>query len=51
MPDYPALLRLHLPLIEPDWRVSRIRLSDKNSSFRPQLAMLAHAQLIAVHAG
>jgi len=25
-----ALLRLHLPLIEPDGRISRIRLSDKD---------------------
>jgi hypothetical protein len=24
-------LRFHIPLIEPDWRISRIRLSDKTS--------------------
>ena len=23
------MLRFHSPLIEPDWRISRIRLSDK----------------------
>jgi len=27
----PAMLRLHIPLIEPDVRISRIRLSDKAS--------------------
>ena len=39
------LLRLHLPLIEPDVRIARIRLSDKTSYVRPQLAMPAPAQL------
>ena len=29
-------LRFHIPLIEPDRRISRIRLSDKNSRFRVQ---------------
>src|SRR5258708_6704477 len=29
-------LRFHIPLIEPDMRISRIRLSDKNSCFRVQ---------------
>ena len=29
VPDYPTLLRFYLPLIEPDGRISRIRLSDK----------------------
>ena len=28
--------RFHLPLIEPDGRISRIRLSDKESGFRPR---------------
>ena len=28
--------RFHSPLIEPDGRFSRIRLSDKNSRFRPR---------------
>jgi hypothetical protein len=28
-----AVLRFHLPLIEPDGRVSRIRLSDKGHDF------------------
>jgi len=32
----PAMLRLHIPLIEPDVRISRIRLSDKVSRFRPR---------------
>ena len=31
-------LRFHTPLIEPDWRISRIRLSDKTSRLRPRLA-------------
>jgi hypothetical protein len=29
-------LRFHTPLIEPDVRISRIRLSDKTSCFRPR---------------
>jgi hypothetical protein len=29
-------LRFHIPLIEPDMQISRIRLSDKNSRFRVQ---------------
>ena len=33
--QYPyAKLRFHLPLIEPDVRISRIRLSDQGSRFR-----------------
>jgi hypothetical protein len=28
--------RFHIPLIEPDVQISRIRLSDKNSRFRMQ---------------
>ena len=32
------MLRFHLPLIEPDGRISRIRLSDKDSCVRPQEA-------------
>src|SRR6185295_6445681 len=30
------MLRFYLPLIEPDGRISRIRLSDKDSSVRPR---------------
>ena len=30
------MLRFHLPLIKPDVRISRIRLSDKDSCFRPR---------------
>jgi hypothetical protein len=29
VPEYRPLLRFHFPLIEPDGRISRIRLSDK----------------------
>jgi len=29
-------LRFHIPLIEPDVRISRIRLSDKESCLRPR---------------
>ena len=32
----PPWLRFHIPLIEPDRQISRIRLSDKNSRFRVQ---------------
>ncbi len=36
---YPhALLRFHIPLIEPDVQISRIRLSDKASCIRPREA-------------
>jgi hypothetical protein len=31
-----AMLRFHLPLIKPDVRFSRIRLSDKDSCIRPR---------------
>jgi hypothetical protein len=31
-----AMPRFHLPLIKPDVRVSRIRLSDKESRLRPR---------------
>ena len=36
VPEYPTMLRFYLPLIEPDGRISRIRLSDKVSSLRPR---------------
>ena len=32
-------LRFHTPLIEPDMRISRIRLSDKTSRFHPRRAV------------
>src|ERR1700747_412838 len=38
----PPWLRFHIPLIEPDRRISRIRLSDKTSRFRVQ----RHLQLL-----
>ena len=31
-----AMLRFHVPLIKPDMRIYRIRLSDKVSCFRPR---------------
>jgi hypothetical protein len=34
----PPWLRFHIPFIEPDRQVSRIRLSDKTSRFRVQRA-------------
>ena len=40
----PAVLRFHIPLIEPDVRVSRIRLSDKASCVRPREAARQHRQ-------
>ena len=36
--------RFHIPLIEPDVQISRIRLSDKGSRFRPRLAASARGQ-------
>src|ERR1700681_4233906 len=38
-------LRFHIPLIEPDMQISRIRLSDKNSRFRVQ----RHLQLLNIY--
>src|SRR5262245_7200720 len=37
-------LRFHIPLIEPDVQISRIRLSDKTSRFRPRLAAPTRGQ-------
>ena len=34
----PPVLRFHVPLIEPDVRISRIRLSDKASCVRTRAA-------------
>src|SRR3989304_10559616 len=36
--------RFHVPLIEPDRRISRIRLSDKDSCFRPREVSRSHTQ-------
>ena len=36
--------RFHIPLIEPDMQISRIRLSDKISRLRPRLLTPPHAQ-------
>ena len=38
------MLRLHIPLIEPDVRISRIRLSDKDSYLRPRKVTSAQFQ-------
>src|SRR5713226_5777867 len=40
----PPWLRFHIPLIEPDRQISRIRLSDKTSRFRVQ----RHLQLLNI---
>ena len=36
--------RFHIPLIEPDMQISRIRLSDKTSRLRPRLLTPPRAQ-------
>src|SRR5258706_11348586 len=41
----PPWLRFHIPLIEPDRQISRIRLSDKTSRFRVQ----RHLQLLYIY--
>jgi hypothetical protein len=41
----PPWLRFHIPLIEPDRQISRIRLSDKTSRFRAQ----RHLQLLNIY--
>ena len=33
VPENPTLLRFHLPLIEPDVRICRIRLSDQDHTY------------------
>jgi hypothetical protein len=38
------MLRFHTPLIEPDGRISRIRLSEKVSRFRPRKAARPRSQ-------
>ncbi len=40
-----TMLRFHLPLIEPDLQISRIRLSDKGSYFRPRNVAVAQLEL------
>ena len=37
VPQSGPWLRFHIPLIEPDVRISRIRLSDKDSCVRTQV--------------
>ncbi len=39
------MLRFHLPLIKPDLRISRIRLSDKDSYCRPRNVAVAQEEL------
>src|SRR6202171_870924 len=41
----PPWLRFHIPLIEPDRQISRIRVSDKTSRFRVQ----RHLQLLNIY--
>ncbi len=38
------MLRFHLPLIKPDLRISRNRLSDKDSWVRPRNAAITQAE-------
>ena len=40
-----TMLRFHIPLFKPDVRFSRIRLSDKDSRFRPRQAVRLQRQL------
>ena len=40
----PPWLRFHIPLIEPDRQISRIRLSDKTSRFHPRHVVLKPTQ-------
>ena len=37
-------LHFHTPLIEPDWRISRVRLSDKTSRLHPRHVVPQPAQ-------
>ena len=39
-----SVLRFHVPLIKPDVRISRIRLSDKDSRVRPRKAACPHRE-------
>ena len=39
-----TMLRFHTPLIKPDVRISRIRLPDKDSRFRPREAASQHRE-------
>ena len=40
-----TLFRFHLPLIKPDVRISRIRLSDKGSCVRPRDVEISQTEL------
>jgi hypothetical protein len=40
-----TMLRFHIPLIKPDVRISRIRLSDKDSCVRPRNVAITQAKL------
>jgi len=42
------MLRFHLPLIEPDLRIARIRLSDKTSCLRSQGVQFERALLASI---
>ena len=41
----PAVLRFHTPLVEPDVRICRIRLSDKESRVRPRKSATLRTEL------
>ena len=45
-----VVLRFHIPLIEPDVRISRIRLSDKASCVRPRKSLVRQAHPSLRHA-
>ena len=45
----PPWLRFHIPLIEPDRQISRIRLSDKTSRLRPRIAAPNTSQTHKTH--
>ena len=38
------MLRFHVPLVKPDVRISRIRLSDKDSRVRPRETAHPHIE-------
>ena len=42
-----AMLRFHVPLIEPDGRISRIRLSDKDSILATHGMVLPSSRIVA----
>jgi hypothetical protein len=41
VPEYPTVPRFHSPLVEPDVRICRIRLSDQDPCLRARAAVRA----------